>query len=114
MDTKKILSYIALLGGEAIIIIAAFILFRGNLSDNILVLNIVVSSIIYGLFFVDILVPWINLGDKSQKKIGSLGVRWFFTWFYAITAIAVIILGNSVYEWRFSLQIIIHLILGGG
>lgn len=107
MDTKKILSYIALLGGEAIII-AAFILFRGNLSDNILVLNIVVSSIIYGLFFVDILVPWINLGDKSQKKIGSLGVRWFFTWFYAITAIAVIILGNSVYEWRFSLQIIIH------
>ena len=48
MDTKKILSFIALLGGEAIII-AAFLLFRGSLATDILVLHIVVSSVIYGL-----------------------------------------------------------------
>ena len=68
MDTKKIVSFIVLLGGEAIII-AAFILFRGSLAPDVLVLNIVVSSVIYGLFFLDILVPWINLNDKQGKKV---------------------------------------------
>jgi hypothetical protein len=110
MDTKKILSWIALIGGEAIII-AAFILFKGGLADNIFILNIVVSSLIYALFFVDVLVPWIDLSDKSQKKIGSLGLRWFFTWLYAIVAIIVMIVGNLVFQWSFSLQIIIHSIL---
>lgn len=110
MDTKKILSWIALLGGEAIII-AAFILFRGGLANNILILNIVVSSLIYELFFIDILIPWIDLSDKSQKKIGSLGVRWFFTWLYAIAAVSVMLVGNLSFEWSFSVQIISHCIL---
>ncbi|MDR2914118.1 MAG: hypothetical protein LBV74_04705 [Tannerella sp.] len=110
MDAKKILSWIALLGGEAVII-AAFILFRGGLADNILVLNIVVSSLVYGLFFVDVLVPWIDLGDKSQKKVGSLGLRWFFTWMYAIAAIAVMLVANWAYEWSFTLQMIVHCVL---
>ncbi|MBP7152137.1 MAG: hypothetical protein KBA43_05680 [Paludibacteraceae bacterium] len=110
MDTKKILSFIALLGGEAIII-AAFILFRGSLATDILVLNVVVSSIIYGLFFLDIIVPWIDLNDKMGRKVGSLGVRWFFTWSYGITAIAVMLVGNLAYEWSFTLQIIIHCVL---
>ncbi|MDD2285314.1 MAG: hypothetical protein PHQ11_07950 [Paludibacter sp.] len=110
MDTKKILSFIALLGGEAIII-AAFILFRGSLATDILVLNVVVSSIIYGLFFLDIIVPWIDLNDKMGRKVGSLGVRWFFTWLYGITAIAVMLVGNLAYEWSFTLQIIIHCVL---
>jgi hypothetical protein len=110
MDTKKILSWAALLGGEAIII-AAFILFRGSLADNILILNIVITSLIYGLFFIDILIPCIDLGDKSQKKVGSLGLRWFFTWLYAVAAIAGMIVGNAVFEWPFALQIIIHCIL---
>lgn len=110
MDTKKILSWIALIGGEAIII-AAFILFKGGLADNIFVLNIVVFSLIYGLFFVDVLVPWIDLTDKSQKKIGSLGLRWFFTWLYAIVAITAMLVGNLVFQWSFSFQIILHSIL---
>lgn len=110
MDTKKIVSFIVLLGGEAIII-AAFILFRDGLITDILVLNIVVSSVIYGLFFLDILVPWINLNDKQGKKVGSLGVRWLFTWLYAIAAIAVMLVGNLACEWSFALQIIIHCVL---
>lgn len=110
MDTKKILSWIALIGGEAIII-AAFTLFGSKLANDIFVLNILISSLIYGLFFVDVLVPWVDLSDKSQKKIGSLGLRWFFTWLYAIAAISVMVLGNVAFEWSFSLQIIIHSIL---
>jgi len=110
MSTKKIISWLLLLFGEAIII-TSFILFRGTIPDNILVLNIVVSSIIYGLFFVDILVPWVDLKDKSQKRVGSLGLRWFVTWVYAIVAIAVMTGGNVVYEFTFTTQLIIQFIL---
>lgn len=110
MDTKKILSWIALLLGEAIII-ASFILFRGNLADNIQVLNIIIVSLIYSLFFIDILVPWTDFGDRSQRKIGSIGVRWFFTFLYAFLAIAAIIICNVVLDFAFSTQIIIHGVL---
>lgn len=110
MDIKKILSIIALLGGEAIII-AAFLLFRGSLPIDIFVLNIVVSSIVYGLFYLDILVPWIKLNDKAGRKVGSLGVRWFITWFYSVLAISIMLVGNITYGWSFSLQIIIHSVL---
>lgn len=110
MDTKKILSWIALLGGEAILI-AAFILFRGTLSQDILILNIIVSSVIYSLFFMDVLLPWVDLKDKAQKKVGSLGIRWFFTSIYIIGAVAVMIMGNVVANWALSVQIIAHAIL---
>lgn len=110
MDTKKILSWISLLTGETLII-AAFILFRGDLATNILALNILISSFIFCLHFLDILVPWIKLNDKSQKTVGSLGIRWFFSGLYAIAAISVMIVGNVTYEWTFSLQIIIHGVL---
>jgi hypothetical protein len=107
MDTKKILSWIALSGGEAVII-AAFILFRGDLADNVLVLNMVVSSLVYGLFFIDILVPLVDLGDESHKRVGSTGLRWFFTWLYALFAIAAMLVCNLAYDCSFALQIIIH------
>jgi hypothetical protein len=110
MNTKKIFSWLLFLFGEAIIIIA-LLLPGGNVATNILVLNIVVASVIYGLFFIDILVPWVNFNDKSQRRIGSLGVRWFATWWYAILAIAVMVLGNAVYEFSFATQLVIHFIL---
>jgi hypothetical protein len=110
MNAKKIMSWLLFLFGEALII-TAFMLFQGSLPNNILVLNIVVSSIVYGLFFVDILVPWIDFKDKSQRKVGSMGVRWLATWLYAIAAIAVMIAANVVYDFTFSTQLIIHGVL---
>lgn len=110
MDTKKVLSWIALIGGEAIII-AAFLIFRGNLAENILVLNMIISSLIYGLIFFDILMPWIDLNDKSQKKVASLGMRWIFTGLYMVTSIGVMLLGNLIYEWTFGWQLIAQCVL---
>ncbi|MDX9920571.1 MAG: hypothetical protein RB289_11415 [Paludibacter sp.] len=110
MNTRKLLSWVALLGGEAIIV-AAFVLFRGNLADNVLVLNIVVSSLIFGFLFVDILIPWVDLSDKTQKRVGSLGLRWFFSWLYALAAIALMLLANVAFAWVFTLQLILHSIL---
>jgi hypothetical protein len=110
MDAKKIVSWLLLLLGEALII-TAFILLGGNLTDRILALNIVVSSIIYGLFFVDILVPWIDFKDKSQKRVGSMGIRWLVTWLYAAAAIIVMLAANVVYDLLFSTQLLLHGVL---
>ncbi|MFV0467467.1 MAG: hypothetical protein ACK5MK_00925 [Dysgonomonas sp.] len=110
MDTKKIISWLSLLLGETLII-TAFILFRGNLTDNVLTLNIIVSTIIYGLFFVDILIPLVDYSDKSSKAIGSIGVRWLATWLYGIVAVAAMIISNISLNLVFSTQLIIHGIL---
>jgi hypothetical protein len=110
MNTKNLLSWLLLLFGEAIII-AAFILFRGNTPDDILVMNIVVSSLIYGLFFCNFRVPWIELKDKSKKQIGAIGISWFAAWLYAIAAIAFMLCANLVYELSFTIQLIVHCIL---
>lgn len=110
METKKTISWLSLLLGETLII-TAFILFRGKQTDNILALNIVVSTIIYGLFFVDILIPLVDYNDKSSKAIGSIGVRWLATWLYTIIAVAAMIISNIALDVVFSTQLIIHGIL---
>jgi hypothetical protein len=107
MNTKKIISCLLLLFGEALII-TVFILFAGHLSDDIIVLNILVSTIIYGLFFVDILVPWVDFGDKSHRSVGSMGVRWLAIWLYTVAAIAVMVVANIVFDWIFATQLIVH------
>lgn len=110
METKKILSWVSLLLGE-VLIIASFILFGESLEKNTLVLNIVIASIIYSLFFTDILFSWINLGDKSQRKIGAIGVRWIFTWLYTLLAIATMVVCNLLLNSSFPVQLFVHGIL---
>lgn len=110
MDTKKIISWLLLLFGE-VVLVAAFTLFSGDLASNILALNIAASSVIYGLFFVDILVPWVNFSDKSSRSVGSMGVRWLATWLYAVAAVAVMVAANAVYSAAFSTQLAAHVIL---
>ena len=107
MNNKRIFSWLLALFGEAIII-TAFILFRGNTPNNILILNIAVSSIVYALFFINYSVPWIDLKDKSQKQIGVLGISWFATWIYAIFAIGTIVTAYFVPLLTFTVQLIIH------
>jgi len=107
MNVRKIILWLLLLFGEAVII-TAFILFKDGTPNNILILNIVVSSIIYGAFFIDILVPWVNFNDESHRRVGSLGVRWFVTLFYASIAIVLMVAANTCYEVTFSTQLIIH------
>ena len=110
MNAKRIFSLFLALFGEALLIFC-FLHFGKNVQSEILTLNIIVSTIIYCLVFVDALIPWINLKDKSQKQIGSIGLRWFFTFFYLIIAIGVMIIFNSVKPIHYTNQIIIHGIL---
>jgi len=90
MNKRNIFSILLLLAGEALIIIS-FLYFGSNLDNEILALNIIVSSIIYSLLFIDILIPMVDFKDKSQKVIGSLGIRWFVTSLYLLSAVGVMV-----------------------
>lgn len=107
MSLKRLLSWVALLGGEALII-AIFILYGQSLEDRELLLNIVVMSIIYGLYFIDIFVPWVDWYDKSKKKVATIGIRWTVTIIYTIAAIAVMIGCNWIGDASFQLQLLIQ------
>ncbi len=110
MNTKKIFSRLLVIFGEVLIILC-FLYFGRNAQTEILVLNIVVSTLIYCLLFFDIIVPWVDFKDKSQKKIGSIGLRWFFTFFYVIIAIGAMIVFNSIKPIHFQSQILIQGVL---
>ena len=67
---QKTLSWIALVGGE-IVIFVAFRLWGGGLLPEIRTLNTAVSMIVLALFFVDILIPWVDWNDRSGKRLGK-------------------------------------------
>jgi hypothetical protein len=79
--------------------------------ENILVLNIVVSSLVYGLFVFNYCAPWIDLEDKSQEQVGSLGIKWFVIWFYAVLAVSTMLVVNLELKLNFTVQLIIHCVL---
>jgi hypothetical protein len=104
--------YLLLIIGE-ILLILTFLLFGNVLQLDVLVLNIIVSSIIYFMFFSSFLFPLINLKDKTQSDIGFIGVNWFFIASYSFVAIAVMLYFNIVYKesGKFDNQLLIQAIL---
>jgi hypothetical protein len=104
---NKTISLILLLFGE-LLLIFSFIYFGQALSSDVLKLNIAVSSLIYCLFFLDLLLPWVDFNDKSQRSIGSLGLRWFSTFVYDILAIGIMFYFNFHKESAFTTQVLFH------
>ena len=104
---RKILSWSVILAGEALII-AAFLLW-GKYEQNVMILNIVATSVVFALWGFDFLFPWFDLKERSQKRIGSISVWWFAVTIYSIAALAVVFLWSST--WPFSLLLIVHLAL---
>ena len=107
MNTKDILSWLALVLGAAIII-GLFFIFLKDMPDDLFVLNLSVSLLVYALFYVEVLVPWVDWQDKSKSRIGSIGLRWTVTWIYAILAIGSMVVCNTIFNVGFSAQLIIH------
>lgn len=110
MKTKYIYPIFILLSGVALIILS-FLYFGSNLGLDILILNIFVSSIIFSLFFVDLLLPMCDLQDKSHKIVGSIGIRWFVTFIYKFLAVGAMIIFIFFIPLDFSGQILIQGIL---
>jgi hypothetical protein len=104
---NKTISLLLFLFGE-VLLIFSFIYFGQALSSDVLKLNIAVSSLIYCLFFLDLLLPWVNFNDKSQRSIGSLGLRWFSTFVYDILAIGIMFYFNFHKESAFTTQVLFH------
>jgi|WetSurMetagenome_2_1015567.scaffolds.fasta_scaffold00598_12 hypothetical protein len=110
MNAKRIISVLLLLAGE-VLIIFCFLHFGKNFDKKVLTLDIIISSIIYLLCFIDMLFPLINLKDKSQKVIGSIGLRWFFIFFYMLIAIAAMIIFTKTIPLEITSLYLIHGIL---
>jgi hypothetical protein len=70
-----------------------------------------VSSIIYFLWFVEKFVPVIDLKDKAQKDVASLGLKWVVTILYAMFAISAMVIFNIVKPIDLTSQIIVQTIL---
>jgi hypothetical protein len=104
---NKTISLLLVLFGEALLIFS-FVYFGQGLNPEVLKLNIAISSFIYALFFLDLLVPWIDFKDKSQKSIGSLGLRWFSTFTYDVLAIGIMVYFNYHKETAFMTQLLFH------
>lgn len=109
MKTRNILSMVALILGEAIII-TSFLLWGNDVPIKQNITNIIITSIVYGLIFIDVFKPWINLKEPSHKSAGSMGTRWMVTGIYSLLAITMVIC-SYIFSIPFNLLIIIHLSL---
>lgn len=82
--------------------ITAFLLYRGDMLTEVMVLDMVICTIILGLFFVDITRPW---GDEHTAKLGAMGIRWTITFIYAILAVGLMI---ALRNHEFKLQLLVQ------
>jgi len=110
MDAKKIFSVFLLIIAEALVIIC-FLYFGNNLDSKILTLNICVTSIILLILYFDIILPRIDLKDKAQKAIGTLGVKGVVGFIYMFLSIGAMISFNINEPVVFYTQLIVHGIL---
>lgn len=105
---NNVIAYIATALGLALVITGWFI-WGDRTQMDIFVLNIVVSVVAYCVMFVDILLPWADLRDKTQRRIGNSGIRWFVQYGYSIVAILILVLCNLK-----GLSFSIHIMLQAG
>ena len=103
---SKILSWASFALGFALII-CGWLLWGNREQTDVLVLNIVVSLVMYCLLFSDMFISWFVPGDKSQRRIGNLGLKWGVIWFYIIISILIIWI-SAANGWPFLVQLLLH------
>lgn len=105
---KKLLSWAAFLLGLALVILGWFM--WGDKSDTqIFALNVSVSAIVYILLFSDFLIKWRNPKDKSDRRIGNMGVKWLVTFIYVAAAITIMVL-SGVFGLGFVTRLFLQLV----
>ena len=108
---NKIISFLLYIVGLALIVVSFNFFSSEETENNVVILNTVVSCIIYSLFYLDALIPMVGFDKEGQSKVASLGIRWFVTGTYAFLAIGLMF--AFAYGWKLEAgaQIIIHSIL---
>lgn len=90
---KRFLSWVAVLGGAALITIGWFL--WGDRSEvDVFSLNLAVSLAAYIVLIISTVVPLRKDNDDSDRRIGNLSLRIFVPTSYAIAAIAVLVIAN--------------------
>lgn len=97
------------------LILAGFLLFRGGCPDNILWLNIVVTSVVYWLLGFSFGMAPIDMRDDAKRQVGGLGISWFSVVSYTICSIG-FMAGCAAYGYgsegvSFKWQLIVQLAL---
>lgn len=103
---KKVLSWVAFILGF-VLIVCGWLLWGNHDNMEVLILNIVISMLVYGLSFSDLLIPWVKRGDKSQSRLGNMGLKWTVIGLYSIAAIVIIIVSLTS-ELSFEVQLLLH------
>jgi hypothetical protein len=102
MNGKTVYAIIAAVLGEAIVI-ALNIIFRGDLPQNILILNIVVSTLIYVSSAWVYFIKLDRSDDKVGTWVGTLGVNlWGFNLYSLFALIALLAMNLHVIVDQFS------------
>lgn len=83
---KRLWSFLCWVIGEGVLI-AALLNFGKNVDQSILILNGIVSSIIFSVLIINVFFPMHGPGERSSKKADKLGTRWFFTLTYALLSV---------------------------
>lgn len=87
------------------LIVASFILFGTSLEISVLILDIIVSLLIFTQFALHLFFPLINLNDASHKEVGMMGLHFLSIGLYIPASLLLMILG-FVFNIPFTYQLI--------
>lgn len=99
MNTK-IYTIALAIAAEALIAVAIFVIIPDAvLPDSIRWLDFSVLTIINAIYALNVLIPFVDLSDRSHKEVAALGLRWTATGWYSALAF-LFMLGNVIYAWN--------------
>ena len=90
------------------IIIAGFILFGASLNDEVRILDIVVSCVMFTQLAEFFFFPLIDTSKKSHKEVGMMGIHFTAIDTYFVVAIAIIAAG-IFWNLSFTIQLLLQL-----
>lgn len=104
---KTFYKVLAILLGYGLII-AGFIVFGTSMADNVRILDIVVSCLIFTQFVEFLFVPLVNLGKKAHKEVGMIGIHLTSVYIYIMVSIIIMVVGvllDLPFIWQLLLQL---------
>ncbi|MDE5585881.1 MAG: hypothetical protein K2I92_06005 [Muribaculaceae bacterium] len=100
MNTRIYTIAIAI-AAEALIAVAMFVIIPDAvLSTSIRWLDFSVLTIINAIYALNVIIPFVDLSDRSHKEVATLGIRWTATGWYSALAF-LFMLGNIIYAWNY-------------
>ena len=109
MSVKSIYSLLAILLGYCLII-GGFIVFGGNVETRIIILDIIVSCLIFTQFVLFALFPLVNLGNPDHREVGMIGIHIVALYICCTLSLGLMICG-IIYEIPFKFQLMGQLII---